>query len=284
MPSRTSCWSSGVVVTIAVGLEAGLVWAFVGGLALDVLAHRPLGSTAFALLLCVGGASVLGRCSSAFDRSSPIVAVPVLSLVYSMILFVAFGALGAADPGRRPAPARPAGRRLRRRPRRADRAARDRRPRSAGRAGAGGLVNTTSTVGPSRPGGLSRFLVFGLVVMLIAVSGLTARLFYLQIANGGRVRHAVGAEPDGPRGDRGAARPHLRPQGPRRSSPTSRRSPSRSARPTCRSRGATRSSSGWPRCSPSTVADINAAIDGNPGSAFDLVRVAQRRRRGRRPC
>ena len=44
-----------VIVTIAIGLEAGLVWAFVGGLALDVLAQRPLGSTAFALLLCVGG-------------------------------------------------------------------------------------------------------------------------------------------------------------------------------------------------------------------------------------
>ena len=50
-----------VIVTIAVGLEAGLVWAFVGGLALDVLAPRPLGSTAFALLLCVGGASLLAR-------------------------------------------------------------------------------------------------------------------------------------------------------------------------------------------------------------------------------
>ena len=35
----------GIVVTVAVGLEAGLVWAFVGGLVLDVLAQRPLGST-----------------------------------------------------------------------------------------------------------------------------------------------------------------------------------------------------------------------------------------------
>src|SRR5262245_66427897 len=37
----------GIVVTVAVGLEAGLVWAFVGGLVLDVLAQRPLGSPAF---------------------------------------------------------------------------------------------------------------------------------------------------------------------------------------------------------------------------------------------
>ncbi|MFL5776328.1 MAG: rod shape-determining protein MreD, partial [Chloroflexota bacterium] len=34
-----------VVWTIAVGLESGLVWAFVGGIALDVLAPRPLGTT-----------------------------------------------------------------------------------------------------------------------------------------------------------------------------------------------------------------------------------------------
>ena len=64
-----------VIVTIAVGLEAGLVWAFVGGLALDVLAQRPLGSTAFALLLCVGGASLLARSSSHLRPIVPIVAV-----------------------------------------------------------------------------------------------------------------------------------------------------------------------------------------------------------------
>ena len=51
----------GIVVTVAIGLEAGLVWAFVGGLVLDVLAQRPLGSTAFALLLCMGVTAVLGR-------------------------------------------------------------------------------------------------------------------------------------------------------------------------------------------------------------------------------
>src|SRR4029077_17015462 len=49
----------GIVVTVAIGLEAGLVWAFVGGLVLDVIAQRPLGSTSFALLLCVAATSVL---------------------------------------------------------------------------------------------------------------------------------------------------------------------------------------------------------------------------------
>ena len=88
----------GVVVTIAVGLEAGLVWAFVGGLALDVLAGRPLGSSAFALLLCVGGAAALARSFARLRPIVPIVAVFILSLGYSMIQFVTFGALGAPLP------------------------------------------------------------------------------------------------------------------------------------------------------------------------------------------
>jgi rod shape-determining protein MreD len=89
----------GVIVAIAVGLEAGLAWAFVGGLALDVLApERPLGSTAFALLVCVGAASGLARSLVRLRPIVPIFAVFILSIVYSMILFVAFGALGAPPP------------------------------------------------------------------------------------------------------------------------------------------------------------------------------------------
>jgi rod shape-determining protein MreD len=87
-----------VVVTIAVGLDAGLVWAFVGGLALDVIAQRPLGSSSFALLLCVGGASILARSFARLRPIVPIGAVFVLSIGYSMILFVTFGALGAPLP------------------------------------------------------------------------------------------------------------------------------------------------------------------------------------------
>ncbi len=89
----------GVVITIAVGFEAGLVWAFVGGLALDVLApERPLGSTAFALLLCVGGAWVLARSCARLRPIVPIGAVFILSIGYSMILFFTVGALGAPLP------------------------------------------------------------------------------------------------------------------------------------------------------------------------------------------
>jgi len=88
----------GVVLTIAFGLEVGLVWAFVGGLALDVLAQRPLGSTAFALLVCVGAAYVLARSFSRLRPIVPIVSVFILSLGYSMILYFILGALHAQIP------------------------------------------------------------------------------------------------------------------------------------------------------------------------------------------
>lgn len=88
----------GIVVTVAVGLEAGLVWAFVGGLVLDVLADRPLGSTAFALLLCVGVASVLGHLFIRLRPMVPILATLLLSLFYSMTLFFALTALRTPIP------------------------------------------------------------------------------------------------------------------------------------------------------------------------------------------
>jgi rod shape-determining protein MreD len=93
----------GVILTIGLGLEAGLAWGFVGGIALDVLAQRPLGSTAFALLLCIGGAFVLSRLVA---RLRPVITIPatfVLSLLYSMTLFLAFNALRATIPVADPA-------------------------------------------------------------------------------------------------------------------------------------------------------------------------------------
>ena len=87
-----------VVVTIVVGLEPGLVWAFVGGLGLDVLAQRPLGSTAFVLLLCTGCAAVIGRLLARIRPLAPIIATFILSLAYSMMLFTLVGALRTPLP------------------------------------------------------------------------------------------------------------------------------------------------------------------------------------------
>jgi rod shape-determining protein MreD len=88
----------GIVVTVAIGLEAGLVWAFVGGIVLDVLAQRPLGSTAFALLLCVGVTAVLGRLFLRLRPIVPVLATLLLSLFYSMTLYIAFNALRTPIP------------------------------------------------------------------------------------------------------------------------------------------------------------------------------------------
>lgn len=94
----------GVVVTIAIGLEAGLVWAFVGGLALDTLLQRPIGSSAFTMLLCVGAAAGLGHLLARLRPLAPIVAAFILSLGYSMVLLVVIGALRASAPPADPVP------------------------------------------------------------------------------------------------------------------------------------------------------------------------------------
>ena len=83
----------GVIWTIAIGIESGLTWAFVGGIALDSFADRPLGVSAFALLVSIGGASLVGRSFVRIRPLAPIIAVPILSLVYSMILFALLAAI-----------------------------------------------------------------------------------------------------------------------------------------------------------------------------------------------
>ncbi|MBI3747805.1 MAG: rod shape-determining protein MreD [Chloroflexi bacterium] len=85
----------GIVVTVALNLEAGLVWAFVGGLVLDVLAQRPLGSSAFALLLSLGLACLLGHWFARLRQIVPIPAAFILGVLYSMTLLLAFNALAA---------------------------------------------------------------------------------------------------------------------------------------------------------------------------------------------
>jgi hypothetical protein len=57
------------------------------------------------MLLCVGGASLLGRLATRLRPAVPVVATFLLSLVYSMSLFVAFNALRATIPVADPASA-----------------------------------------------------------------------------------------------------------------------------------------------------------------------------------
>lgn len=82
-----------VITTVAAGLDSGLVWAFVGGVALDSLAQRPLGSTAFALLIAVGATGILSRALARIRPIVTIIATALLSLVYSMTLVLLFSVL-----------------------------------------------------------------------------------------------------------------------------------------------------------------------------------------------
>lgn len=76
----------GVIWTIAAGIDRGITWAFVGGLVLDSLLVRPLGTTPVALLLAVGGAVLIKQPFPRLRLVVPLVAVPILSFVYSMLI------------------------------------------------------------------------------------------------------------------------------------------------------------------------------------------------------
>jgi rod shape-determining protein MreD len=88
----------GVIWTVASGLDAGLAWAFAGGLLLDILAPRPLGSSAFALLVALSIAAAAARPLQRLRPLAPIAFVPILSPVYSVLLLVTYGALRAPIP------------------------------------------------------------------------------------------------------------------------------------------------------------------------------------------
>ncbi|MBI3750273.1 MAG: rod shape-determining protein MreD [Chloroflexi bacterium] len=92
----------GVIWSIAAGIEGGVAWAFVGGIVLDSLLGRPLGASAFALLVAMGGARLIAQPMARLRLVVPIVAVPILSLVYSMLILVlgstGQGAGTVADP------------------------------------------------------------------------------------------------------------------------------------------------------------------------------------------
>ena len=119
---------------------------------------------------------------------------------------------------------------------------------------------------------LSRFLTFALIAV-IGISGLTARLFYLQIVDGGRLATLATR-------NRTVLEPIVAPRGviyDRNGRPLVANVPTfvvklrpadlpLAERPVVVDRLAA--------LLRMPVPDINAAIDGNPGSTFDLVRIA----------
>ncbi len=91
-----------VVWTMALGLEGGLVWAFLGGLVIDVLLMRPLGLTAFIDLLAVGAAWVVGRVVVRARYPVIVAAAAVLATMAAPLTVVLYQALrdvpGGVDP------------------------------------------------------------------------------------------------------------------------------------------------------------------------------------------
>ncbi len=91
-----------VIWTIATRLEAGLAWALIGGVMLDSLSARPFGTSVFALVVAVGLTVLIARTFIRIRPLAPVIAVPIVSLAYSMILIVLISAIRppvtVADP------------------------------------------------------------------------------------------------------------------------------------------------------------------------------------------
>lgn len=75
-----------VVAAVLMGIEDGLVWAFLGGLLVDMLTPaRPIGATTFALLIMVGLAVAATRFLGQ-TRLAAIMIVFVLSWAFQLVL------------------------------------------------------------------------------------------------------------------------------------------------------------------------------------------------------
>jgi rod shape-determining protein MreD len=85
-----------VILATTLDLDAAAAAGFAGGLALDLLAPRPLGASAFALLVVAGLAVVMARLLVQVRYIAPIVIVFSLSFVYSLIVAALIGGLGGS--------------------------------------------------------------------------------------------------------------------------------------------------------------------------------------------
>ena len=96
----------GIAVAMVAGFEAGITWAFLGGVMLDMLLpERPLGATTLALLVAIGAALLVARVTEP-PRIIVIAATAfVISFLYQAIL-IALLALtaGIGIPSLQPAP------------------------------------------------------------------------------------------------------------------------------------------------------------------------------------
>lgn len=92
-----------VILAIVVGLEHGIVAAFMGGTTMDALATRPFGSTAFVLLVAVGIAVLIGRVLARGRSLSVLASIIVLGVASPLLYLVVYGALRVPIPVVEPA-------------------------------------------------------------------------------------------------------------------------------------------------------------------------------------
>jgi rod shape-determining protein MreD len=90
-----------ILLTVMIGFEEGMAWAFVGGLFLDFLAFRPLGTTVFGLLLVVGLAAALSPFLARIRLASPILGIIVFTPLFIVVTGVATGLLRPPGPSLR---------------------------------------------------------------------------------------------------------------------------------------------------------------------------------------
>jgi rod shape-determining protein MreD len=84
----------GVIAARTIGPQIGLTWAFVGGIAVDVLGGRPLGATAFALIVVIGPAGLVAPSAVRVRLPAAIALVPLCSALSSALLVAVLGILG----------------------------------------------------------------------------------------------------------------------------------------------------------------------------------------------
>ena len=76
-----------IVATMLLGPEDGLVWAFVGGLMLDMLTPaRPIGATTLTLLLVVGLAALISHFAGRGHRLPAILSVFAATWIFHLLL------------------------------------------------------------------------------------------------------------------------------------------------------------------------------------------------------
>jgi rod shape-determining protein MreD len=92
----------GVAVTVVYGFEAGMAWAFIGGILADFLSMRPMGSTPFELLAML---AITELASPLLNRSrfpGIIGTVAVLTPIYLAVSGVLTGLLNTPSPSLHP--------------------------------------------------------------------------------------------------------------------------------------------------------------------------------------